>query len=328
MSEVGFGAWGISKASWIGADDETSVRALVAARDLGINFFDTALAYGSGHSERLLGRTFGRSQEVIIASKAPPRNKKWPAQPGTPLEAAYPKHHVLDCLDRTLRNVNRETVDLYQFHVWSDEWANDEEWRDTVEEICRSGKARFIGISVNDHQATNVLKALDAGLVDAVQVIYNIFDQSPEDELFPYCQRHDVGVIVRVPFDEGGLTGKVRPGVCFPDGDFRNYYFAGDRRLQVWRRVQRLVAETGINIEDLPALALRFCLTHPVVSTVIPGMRVTAHVLNNVAAAECGCLSQDMLTKLSGHRWVRNFYSPPVTFADRVKNSVTRFINR
>ncbi len=328
VSEVGFGTWGISKASWIGADDETSVGALVAARDQGINFFDTALAYGSGHSERLLGRTFGKSQEVIIASKVPPKNKKWPALPGTALSSAYPKDYVFECLDCTLRNLGRETIDIYQFHVWSDEWADSEEWLATVAEIRRSGKARFIGISVNDHQPANVLKALDTGLVDTVQVIYNLFDQSAEDELFPYCQRHDIGVIVRVPFDEGGLTGRIRAGVIFPNGDFRNYYFAGDRPQQVWCRVERLVADCGIKVEQLPALALQFCLSHSAVSTVIPGMRTSTHVADNITAAECGHLSSTMLAKLRGHRWTRNFYSPPVTLADRIKNRIARLINR
>jgi aryl-alcohol dehydrogenase-like predicted oxidoreductase len=308
VGEIGFGAWGIGKSMWVGAEDEVSLRALQKSRDAGVNFFDTALAYGMGHSERLLGRAFGKSPEVIIASKVPPKNYVWPAHARTPLKEVFPKEYVLACLDDTLRNLGRERVDLYQFHVWSDEWASQEEWHRTVEEMRSSGKARFIGISINDHEPANALKALATGRIDTVQVIYNLFDQSPEDELFPYCREHGIGVIVRVPFDEGSLTGRVRPGTVFPDGDFRNEYFEGDRKRQVWERAQAIAAEAGVAVEGLPELALRFCLSAAAVSTLIPGMRSPEHVAANVAASAAGALSPDLLGRLRRHRWVRNFY--------------------
>jgi aryl-alcohol dehydrogenase-like predicted oxidoreductase len=310
ISEIGFGAWGIGKTSWIGADDQTSVRALMAARDAGVNFFDTALVYGNGHSERLLSRIFGKAPDIIIASKVPPKNMAWPVRPNTPLRDVFPKQYVLDCLRKSRANLQRERVDIYQFHVWSDEWANDAEWHRTVEEIRRSGEARFIGISINDHQPTNVIQALETGLVDTVQVIYNIFDQSPENELLPYCQRNGIGVIARTPLDEGGLSGRIHPEVTFPAGDFRNYYFAGKRRQEVWDRVQRLVTEIDIALEQLPDLALRFCLSNAEVSTVIPGMRTPSHVSSNVAASDHGPLPSATLAALRNHRWARNFYSP------------------
>ena len=308
VSEIGYGAWGIGQSEWMGADDEVSLKSLKAARDAGINFFDTALAYGMGHSEQLLSRAFGKSNEVIIASKVPPKNFIWPAQPGVPVRDVFPKEYVLSSLDRTLKNLGRETVDLYQFHVWNDEWANDEEWLSTVREIRSSGKARFVGISINDHQPANSLKGLATGLIDAVQVIYNLFDQSPEDELFPYCQKHKIGVLARVPFDEGSLTGKIRPDTNFPEGDFRHQYFGGDRKQQVWDRVQRLTKDAAIAVEQLPQFALRFCLSQPAVSTVIPGMRTPAHVGSNAAASDAGPLSSALLAKIHSHRWVRNFY--------------------
>jgi aryl-alcohol dehydrogenase-like predicted oxidoreductase len=199
-------------------------------------------------------------------------------------------------------------VDLYQFHVWNDEWAGNEEWLSTIAEIRGSGKARFIGISINDHQPANSLKALATGLIDAVQVIYNLFDQSPEDELLPYCQKQSIGVLARVPFDEGSLTGKIRPDTIFPEGDFRNQYFGGKRKQQVWDRVQRLSNDATIPLEQLPQFALRFCLSHPAVSTVIPGMRTPAHVTANTSASDVGPLSPALLAKLRPHRWVRNFY--------------------
>jgi aryl-alcohol dehydrogenase-like predicted oxidoreductase len=308
VSEIGYGAWGIGQSEWVGADDALSLKALKAARDSGINFFDTALAYGMGHSEQLLARAFGQSDEVIIASKVPPKNFLWPAQPGVPLRDVFPREYVLSSLDHTLKNLGRDAVDLYQFHVWNDEWAANDEWLSTVREIRRSGKARFLGISINDHQPANSLKALATGLLDTVQVIYNLFDQSPEDELFPYCQQHHIGVLARVPFDEGSLTGKIRPDTIFPEGDFRHQYFGGDRKRQVWERVQRLVHDAGIPVDDLPEFALRFCLSHPAVSTVIPGMRTAAHVAVNAAASDAGALSPALLARIRPHRWVRNFY--------------------
>ncbi|HWR35286.1 MAG TPA: aldo/keto reductase [Clostridia bacterium] len=306
VSEIGYGAWGIGKAMWVGAEDEESIRSLKAARDAGVNFFDTALAYGAGHSEKLIARAFGKPPDVLIASKVPPKNQVWPVPPGTPLREAFPKDYVLACLDQTLTNLGRDYVDLYQFHVWTDEWATQDEWLDTARQIRASGKARAIGISINDHQPANSLKVLDTGLVEVVQVIYNIFDQSPEDELFPYCRKHDIGVIARVPFDEGGLTGKIGPETTFPDGDFRERYFAG-RKQEVWDRVQRIAKDTSMPMANLPELALRFCLSDPAVSTVIPGMRNPAHVAANTAASDAGPLPSEVLQKLRTHRWVHNF---------------------
>jgi len=308
VSEIGYGAWGIGKAMWVGADDAESLRSLTAARDAGVNFFDTALVYGDGHSEQLIARAFGKSSEVIIASKVPPRNYVWAVETGSPLHSTFPREHVHSSLEKTLRSLGREQIDIYQFHTWNDEWAKHPEWQETVHKLKSSGKVRFVGISIQNHQPANVLKALDTGLVDCVQVIYNIFDQSPEDELFPYCDQHDIGVIVRVPFDEGALTGKLTPETQFLEGDFRNNYFSGKRKQQVWEAVQAIIRDTGITLDQLPTLALRFCLTPKAVSTVIPGMRNPQHVAANVAVSDAGPLPPEMLAKLRPHRWVRNFW--------------------
>ena len=308
VSEIGYGAWGISKAQWIGAEDEESLRSLKAARDAGVNFFDTALAYGDGHSEKLISQAFGRSREVIVASKVPPKHRVWNVPSGVSLQTVFPKDYVLACLHESLKNLDRDHVDLYQFHTWIDDWATQPEWQETVREMKQSGKSRFVGISVQSHQPSNILKALETGLVDAVQVIYNLFDQSPDDQLLPYCRQHNIGFIARVPFDEGALTGKIRPDTTFDASDFRNSYFSGHRKQEVWEHVQSLVRDLDIGVDQLPEYALRYTLSHPAVSTVIPGMRNVKHVAANTAASEAGPLPAGVLEKIKPHRWVHNFY--------------------
>jgi aryl-alcohol dehydrogenase-like predicted oxidoreductase len=308
VSEIGYGAWGIGKTLWIGAEDEESLRSLRAAREAGVNFYDTALVYGDGHSERLIAQCFGQAQDVIIASKVPPKDYVWAQEPGAHLDGVFPRKYVLECLDQTLKNLGRQSVDVYQFHTWLDDWASQDEWQGTVREMKSSGKAKFVGISVQSHEPANVLKALDTGLINSVQVIYNIFDQSPEDELFPYCQKKGIGVIARVPFDEGSLAGKVTPDTKFPKGDFRNSYFAGGRKREAWLRVLAIVNDLGITMKEMPEIALRFCLSHPAVSTVIPGMRNAKHVAANTTASDAGPLPEATLCKLRAHRWVRNYW--------------------
>ncbi|MEW6047877.1 MAG: aldo/keto reductase [Bacillota bacterium] len=309
VSEIGFGAWGIGKGMWVGAQDDESVRALHRSIELGVNFIDTALVYGDGHSERLVGQVVRqRPETVYVATKVPPRNGEWPARAGVPPSEAFPADHVIASAEQSLRNLGLETIDVLQFHVWSDEWVGRGDWLEAVERLKRQGKIRFFGVSINDHQPENAIRLIETGAVDTVQVIYNIFDQTPEDRLFPACQRHNVGVIVRVPLDEGALTGKITPETTFPPGDWRNDYFKGDRKRQVYERLQRIVADLGIAVEELPEVALRFTLSHPAVSTVIPGMRSVRNVEANCRAGDGRGLSPEQVQKLRAHRWVRNFY--------------------
>ena len=312
VSELGFGAWGIGKAMWLGADDDESLRCLRRAIDAGVNFIDTALAYGDGHSEKLVGQAVrDAGGDVHVASKIPPKNLLWPAQPGVAAPDAFPADWVVACTERSLANLGLEAIDVQQFHVWSDEWLGQGDWADAVAKLREQGKIRHFGVSINDHQPSNAIQLVKSGLVDTVQVIYNVFDQSPEDALFDATQAANVGVIVRVPFDEGALTGRVRPGTEFPEGDWRNGYFGGDRRQQVWDRVQAISADLGIPVDSLPEVALRFCLSHPAVSTLIPGMRSLRNVDANVATTERGGLAVDQLEILRRHRWIRNFYQAP-----------------
>jgi aryl-alcohol dehydrogenase-like predicted oxidoreductase len=309
VSEIGFGGWPVGGSSWGGRDDSSSLAALTRAFDAGVNFVDTALIYGRGHSERLIQKALrGRNQRVFVASKIPPRNRQWPARPGVPLRDAFPFEHVKSCTEKSLRNLRRDTLDLQQFHVWNSEWAADPEWHKTVEWLKTTGKARFVGISVNDHMPASAITAVGRGLVDCVQVIYNIFDQSPASELFPLCQELNIGVIARVPFDEGSLTGTITPETTFSRRDFRKHYFGGERKVEVWRRIEALKEELGSG-EPLATTALRFCLSHPAVSTVIPGSKNPRHVEQNLAASRAGALSDETLQRLARHRWCRNFYS-------------------
>jgi aryl-alcohol dehydrogenase-like predicted oxidoreductase len=308
VSEIGFGAWGIGGSSWGGPDDTASVESLNKAFDLGINFVDAALVYGRGHSEKLVGELIrSRRETIYVATKIPPKDMLWPARPGVPLRKAFPFCHVRDCTGESLRNLRRETIDLQQFHVWNPEWAHEEEWRESVAWLKSSRKARFVGISVNDHQPQSVISALKTGLIDCVQVIYNIFDPSAADELFPLCRQLNIGVIARVPLDEGGLTGTIQSATEFSPSDMRSRYFAGDRKIELCRRVREIRRDLG-DEEPLAQTALRFCLSNQDVTTVIPGMRKAHHVEANVRASAAGPLPPEVLQTLARHQWRRNFY--------------------
>lgn len=308
VSEIGFGSWGIGGAMWIGARDEESERALERAVDQGVNFMDTALAYGDGHSEQLVGQVRNRHPNLIVATKVPPKNYVWPAQPGVPIKQVFPYEYIISCTETSLKNLSVETVDVQQLHVWSPEWLEREEWRKAAERLKREGKIRFFGISVNDHQPESVMEIIRSGLVDTIQVIYNIFDQSPEDALLGLCEEMNIGLIARCPFDEGSLTGAIGPDTVFPQGDWRNEYFRGRRKKQVLERVERLRPLVAPHTASLPDAALRFCLSHPAISTVIPGMRTARHVEENCASGDRGPLPPALLQQLKEHRWVRNFY--------------------
>jgi aryl-alcohol dehydrogenase-like predicted oxidoreductase len=308
VSELGYGAWGISKVEWIGADDDESLRALRRSVELGVDFVDTALAYGDGHSEELVGQVVRESPHVRVASKVPPMNWEWPARAGVPVERVYPAGWIVECTEKSLRNLGLDAIDLHQLHVWTPGWAGAGDWLEAVDRLKREGKIRCFGVSLNDHAYADAKPLLDSGVVDALQVIYNAWDQSAEDELLPAAQAADVGILARVPLDEGGLSGRITPDTTFPEDDFRNGYFRGDRRREVWEHANALVDDFGVPLDQLPSLALRYVMSHPAVSTVIPGMRSVRNVEANAAAIEAGPLSEAEVEKLRRHRWVRNFY--------------------
>jgi aryl-alcohol dehydrogenase-like predicted oxidoreductase len=309
VSEIGYGMWGMG--GWTGSDDDESLAAIERAIALGCNFFDTAWAYGSGHSERLLGQTLRahRNARLIVATKIPPKNLRWPGKAETPIAQVFPPDHIREYTEKSLENLGVETIDLQQLHVWDDSWSDDDGWRRAFQELKEAGLVRAFGISVNRWQPSNVLRALDTGLVDSVQVVYNIFDQSPEDALFPYCQAHDIAIIARVPFDEGSLTGTLSSQSKWPEGDWRNIYFTPPNLAATLARVERLRALVPEGM-DLPELALRFILEHPAVSTTIPGMRRPRHVDANLKAGDGEQLPERLRHALSAHRWDRTVEIP------------------
>ena len=308
VGEVGYGMWGIAggEGGWSGADDATGLAALHEAVEQGCNFFDTAWIYGRGHSEELLGQLLRAhpDRRLYVATKVPPKDRRWPSTRESRLADVFPADHIEEYVGRSLANLGVERIDLLQFHVWEDAWADDPRWQDTISRLRDRGLVDGVGISINRWEPWNILATLRTGLIDAVQVIYNIFDQAPEDELFAACAERDVAVIARVPFDEGTLTGTLTRESTWPEGDWRNSYFVPENLHASGARAEALtkILPDGMT---LPELALRFILSNPHVDTVIPGMRSLGHVRANLATSDAGPLGADLLDRLREHRWDR-----------------------
>jgi aryl-alcohol dehydrogenase-like predicted oxidoreductase len=304
VSEIGDGLWGMS--GWTGSDDRESLEAMQLAVDRGCNFFDTAWAYGEGKSDSMLGRIMKKNsgKRLYAASKIPPANDRWPALPEYKYRDVFAAKHVFKYADLIRKELQVDSIDLLQFHVWDDSWASEPEFRSTVEKLKQDRWIRFFGLSINRWEPENGLKALRTGLVDVVQVIYNIFDQAPEDQLFPACQELNIGVIARVPFDEGSLGGKMTLETRFPKDDWRAGYFGPENLPSTIERVEKLkkIVPAGMS---LPEMALRFILSHPAVSTTIPGMRKPEHVRQNIAASDAGPLDKNLLAEIKKYRWDR-----------------------
>lgn len=316
VSEVGFGAWGIGGGLWRGSSDEDARRTLRAALDAGLTFFDTALSYGDGHSERLLAEIIASNEggeRLVVSTKIPPMNYEWPAKPTTPFTRAFPARHVIESVEKSLRNLGVEALQLEQFHVWHDIWLESHEWAETrgcMERLKREGKVLHWGVSINDHAPETALELLEDPLFETAQVIYNIYDRSPEKDIFTLARERGTGIIVRVPFDEGALTGGIGPDSVFPDGDFRNRYFRGDRLQRAAARAEALRPLLGEEASSLAELALRFVLSRPEVSTVIPGMRRPEHAMSNAAVSDGRALSPGLIERLAAHAWEKNWYGP------------------
>ncbi|MBU2947479.1 aldo/keto reductase [Zobellia uliginosa] len=304
VSEVGYGMWGM--AGWTESDDKQSAKSLDLAVENGVNFFDTAWGYGEGHSEELLGELIRRHPKIKLysASKIPPKNFNWPAKPEYKFEDSYPTNHIIEYTEKTLTNLGMERVDLMQFHTWDDGWSQRDEWQRAIEDLKKAGKIGAMGISVNRWEPENGIEAIKTGLIDAVQVIYNVFDQNPEDVLFPLCEDMDIAVIARVPFDEGTLTGNLTKATTFPEGDWRGTYFVPENlnsSVDHADALRPLIPE-GMTMAEM---ALRFILENKTIGTTIPGMRKERNVLANTATSDGKRLPKELVEELKKHRWVR-----------------------
>ena len=310
VSEIGHGTWTMGS-RWGARDDRTAIDSLVASIDLGVNFIDTAFVYGHGHSEGLIASALKLrpKKEIFIATKVPPKNHQWPAQHAVPVEESFTKKHIIEYTEKSLKNLRRDFIDLQQLHVWNDTWLGHGDFLEGIEKLKQEGKIRFFGVSLNDHQPNSALQIVASGLIDSVQVIYNIFDQTPETKLFPVCQKHNVAVIARVPFDEGSLTGTLTPQTIFHPKDWRKTYFTPERLPEVCQKVNKLTFLVRDEIKTLSQAALKFCLSHPQVSLVIPGMKTINHVKENCAASDGKILTGEELEKIKTHAWNRNFYN-------------------
>ena len=304
VSEIGYGMWGMG--GWTGSDDTQSLESLQRAVDLGCNFFDTAYVYGNGRSEHLLGELVRNNPDAQIytATKVPPKNMQYPTLPEYTLAECYPPEHIEEFLHKSLENAGLESFDLLQLHTWNDDWADEDGWSNMLDSLKRQGLIRATGISINRWEPWNAVRAVRSGKIDSVQVIYNIFDQNPEDDLFPACEEMNVAVIARVPFDEGTLTGTITKETTFPADDWRAGYFAPENLIPSVDRADALkpLIREG---SSMPDMALRFILGNPAVSTIIPGMRKLANVENNIAASDHGPLAPALQEELRSHRWVR-----------------------
>jgi aryl-alcohol dehydrogenase-like predicted oxidoreductase len=304
VSEMGYGMWGL--AGWTGTEEKEMEMALDRSVELGCNFYDTAWAYAAGKSENILGRLLKRhtNKKLYAATKIPAKNFKWPAKPEYKPEDTYPTAHIVEYTEMSLKNLGVDCIDLQQFHVWDDSWTKADGWKDGIEKLKREGKVKHFGISVNRWEPENVLQALETGLIDSVQVIYNIFDQNPEDKLFPLCRKLDIGVIARVPFDEGTLTGALTKDTVFPKDDWRSTYFVPENLIPSVEHADALrpLIPTGMT---MPEMALRFILCNPDVHTIIPGMRKMKNVEANMASSDGKKMEESLRLKLKYHRWDR-----------------------
>lgn len=310
VSEISFGAWGIGGGWWSGKDDDQSLQSMRLALELGVNLIDTAPNYGDGHSEELVGQIVREwSDKVYVATKINPKNFTWPAAPGTPISEVFPADWMIESTEQSLKRLGVEQIDLQQLHVWLDEWADQDEWKETMLKLKQQGKVKAWGISLNyplepDYGAA----AIRTGLIDTCQVVYNIYERAPEMGLFPLALAENTGIIVKSPLDEGALTGKITPETEFPEGSFQDFYFQGDRKREVWERANALEFLLHDDVESLAEAALRFCLSHSAVSTLIVGMRQPKHTRANVKASDKGGLPQPDLERLKAHAWPHNFW--------------------
>lgn len=308
VSVVGFGAWAAGGDMWGSQNDEETVKALKKSFDLGLNFIDTAAVYGMGHSEEVIAEFLKETKvDAIIATKVPPVNYRWPAKKGTAIKEAFPKGHIVSETEKSLKRLKRDHVDIQQIHVWTEDWIETDEWLSALTKLKEQGKIRFFGVSINAFEAASGVSLVEREVVDTIQVVYNIFEQAPEDRLFPEAIKHDMGIIARVPLDESSLTGKLSEETEFAPEDFRARYFKGEKLKETIARVEKLKKTAQKWKLSLVELALRFSFTHKAVSVSIPGIRNEKQAEENVGTGSIGPLPREIVEELKEHRWERDW---------------------
>ncbi|MFQ5995164.1 MAG: aldo/keto reductase [Acidiferrobacterales bacterium] len=309
VSEIGFGAWPLGGGAWGNQKDRDSLAALNKAIDLGVNFIDTAAGYGKGRSERVVARALKeRKEPVFVATKIHPMPGPWPPSPYCKIDERYPEKYLHEKVRERLEYLDTDCLDILQLHTWTRAWNKDPKALYVLKDLQSDGRIRFIGISTPEHDQNCIIDPIRQGHIDVVQLIYNIFQQEPAAELLPATADNEIGVIARVPFDEGSLTGKFTKDTEFVSGDFRNNYFAGDRLTRTVERVEKIKADLTDCELTLAQVALKFILAHPAVSTVIPGMRNPQQAQANAGCADLPDLSQEHVARLRRHAWQRGFW--------------------
>lgn len=308
VSEIGYGTWGLAggPGGWQGGKEDEAIESLLESVRLGINFFDTAWIYGRGNGEKKLTilKEAYPQKKLYIATKVPPKNLQWPSKRGDSIDTIFPKDHIYEYVEKSLKNLGTDKIDLLQFHVWEDDWWKEDNWKECICSLKEQNLIEGVGISVNTWEPWNILRTLETGLIDTVQMIYNIFEQRPEDQLIPYCREKNIGLIARVPFDEGSLTGNINLDTKFDSNDWRASYFVKENLEQCVPRVD-MIRELLTQSQSLSELALRFILHNQDISTVIPGMRSLKHLRSNVDLSDNKRLPEKTMQRLRDFRWDR-----------------------
>lgn len=314
VSEIGFGGWAIG-GGWGPQSDKESIKALHHAIDLGVNFIDTAQGYGEGHSEELIGKVLKeRSEDIFVATKIPPKEFDWPPKIDYDARKAFPKAYIIEECEKSLKRLQRDYIDVYQFHTWSMRFNSQEEWFETLEKLKKDGKIRASGASVPDIDPYFIDGALADGKIDSIQLIYNLFEQFPAWNTLKVCKAHNIGVIVRVPFDEGALTGKYNSDTTFPDGDVRSHYFRGSNLKAVVKKVDKIKKYKDEKYPNLTMadFALKFCLSNDAVSTVIPGIRNMKQAELNTSVSDGEYFSKNEMKELEKFAWSKDFWNEEI----------------
>jgi aryl-alcohol dehydrogenase-like predicted oxidoreductase len=312
VSEIGFGGWAIG-GDWGQQPDSQSTAALHAAIDRGINLIDTAAGYGEGHSEKIIAGVLAeRSEDIFVATKTPPTSGPWPPSPYCRWQDRYSAAYLRDNVHQRLQNLKRDRIDLLQLHTWTAAWNDDPQPLLVLRQLKEQGKIGLIGVSAPEHDQACVIQLMRDGLIDTVQVIFNLFQQEAASQILPVAAETGTGVLIRVALDEGSLTGKYGADHEYAESDFRRKFFQGDRQNRTVNRVNEIrrdLERFGIDDQySLADVALKFVLARPEVSSVLVGMRNTDQVEKNCRVSTRRDLNPEIIQHLHRHDWRRGVW--------------------